>query len=616
MTREMPLSLVVLGHVDHGKSTLVGRLLHETGSLPEGRLQAAEASCQRRGVAFEWAFLLDALQREREQNVTMDSTRMVLRLPGRELVLIDAPGHAQFLTQAATGAAAADAALLLVDATRGLEAQTHRHMEMLALLGISQLVVAITKMDALGYAQSTYEALHSALQPLLREYGLVAQSIVPLSAREGQGLLAPSAAMPWYAGLSLLPAIEALPPRAALASQPLRLPVQDVLRVGSRRVLVGRIESGQLAVGDRLCFTPGAQEATITSLEHWPPGQTPASHAQAGASVGITLAQPLFIQRGQVASAIGEAPVLATRFAARILWLGNAPLQPGTWLVLRVATQSVSVQVVAVPNGTLAHAQVGEVSLRPAQPVALEPDAKPSVLSQLVLEQQGALVAAGRVLPQAMEQLPRLPSPKSQHIGALHEGISPQARALRYGHRGGIVWFTGLSGSGKSTLAAGLQRLLFERGRLVYMLDGDLLRAGLNRDLGFSAAERRENIRRAGEVAALFADAGFIVLAAFISPLAEDRAVARAAAPSQFHLVYASAPLEACESRDDKGLYARARRGDIAQFTGISAPYEPPHDAELVLDTENKPIDQCLDELLAYVEKHVVAPVARAPQPS
>ncbi|HKX07127.1 MAG TPA: adenylyl-sulfate kinase [Stellaceae bacterium] len=606
-----PLQLVVVGHVDHGKSTLIGRLLHELGALPKGKAEELRAVSERRGVAIEWSFALDAFQAERDQAVTIDTTRVWLRLPGRDIVVIDAPGHREFLANMVSGAAEAEAALLVVDASEGLQEQTRRHAYLLRLLGLEQIAVVVNKLDLVGFSEARFRELEDASRRFLAELGLAPRLVLPISARHGDNLTAASANLPWYRGPTLSEALQAFESRPSRDEQPLRLPIQDVYRQDDKRVLVGRIESGRLGVGDTLLFSPSNKLARIKSLEAW---NAPApAQAGAGECVGLVLDRPLFVERGEIASHQGDAPRLTHALHATLFWLGSAPLTAGQQLRLELTTGDAPVTVESIervidtdslaasPVDRVQRDQVAEVVLRSRALLALDEHARLPRTGRFVLRVNGETVAGGLVSLRDHPDQRHAVGLKPENLTPVDHKVTRTSRATRFGHRGGILWFTGLSGAGKSTLAMAIEQHLFRRGYAVYVLDGDNVRSGLNANLSFSPEDRVENIRRVGEVAALFADAGFLCITAFISPYRTDRARAREAGGDAFHEIYIHADLETCERRDPKGLYRRARAGEIAEFTGVSAPYEPPETPELLVDTAREPIEACVEQILRYI---------------
>ncbi len=624
LSTDEQLKIVIVGHVDHGKSTLVGRLLYETDSLPDGKYDTIKASCDKRGMAFEWAFLMDALQAERDQNVTIDTTQIWFSTALRRYCLIDAPGHREFLKNMITGAASAEAALLLIDAQEGVKEQSKRHGYLLSLLGIKQVGVVINKMDLVGYDQARFEAVRKEYAQYLGELGVDPLAFVPISAREGDMIKEPSEKMGWYDGPTVTQLLDQFTPMAEPEDQPLRFMVQDVYRFDERRIIAGRIESGTLKVGDELLFSPSGLSAKVKSFERWPEEAPAIDSASAGQSVGIRLAEQIFVERGQIGSHDEQAPILTPLIHSRLFWLSETPLKEGNNYRMKLGTNTMMCEVKKInkvidtnelssdsPEHVGKH-QVAEVSLRIKGTMAVDDHGDLPRTGRFMLFDGYDVAGGGIISTEGLEdQRIRAKDIKSSNLVMVDYEIEREKRAQVNGHLGGVLWFTGLSGSGKSTLAKELQRRLFQRGYQVYVLDGDNVRAGLCSDLGFSPEDRTENIRRIGEVASLFADAGVIVITAFISPYNEDRRRARTMASQYFNTVYIKASVEACEARDVKGLYQKARAGEIKEFTGISAPYEEPKHPDLVIDTEAMDIDACVDELVRYVDTHLVKPVAR-----
>ncbi|GBD44970.1 Bifunctional enzyme CysN/CysC [bacterium HR40] len=614
MTTEIrPLKIVIVGHVDHGKSTLVGRLLHDTGSLPEGKVEALRAMAERRGMPFEWAFVMDAIQAERDQGITIDTAQIRFRTARRPYVIIDAPGHKEFLRNMVTGAAASEAALLLVDALEGVQEQSRRHGYLLSLLGIRQVAVLVNKMDLVAFSADRFGRVAEELRAYLAGLGVEPVAFVPISAREGDNILAHSRRMSWYQGPSVIQVLDGFVPAPRPVDRPLRMPVQDVYKFDHRRIVAGRIESGRLRVGDEILFSPSNKTVRVKSIEMWNVSESP-EEAVAGQSIGITLSEPIFVERGEIVSHLEQPPMETTVFRGRLFWLGEKPLEVGRSYTLKLATTEAQVTVEAIervidtsdlssrPADRIERNGAGEVILRTRRLLAVDPHETNPATGRFVLVEDYRPVAGGIVSMDGYPDQRRLVTVRATNIHAVGHAVTREARHARNGHRGGVLWFTGLSGAGKSTLALALERELFARGYQVYVLDGDNIRSGLNADLGFGPEDRAENIRRVGEVAALFADAGFLAISAFISPYRADRERARRAAGEAFHEIYIHAPLEVCERRDPKGLYRKARNGEIPEFTGISSPYEPPEKPELVIPTHELSPEECLALLVRYVE--------------
>ena len=604
------VGIVVVGHVDHGKSTLIGRLLHDTGTLSEAKVKELMAASERRGGPVEWSFALDALQAERDQAVTIDTTQIWFSSTRRDYVLIDAPGHHEFLKNMISGATQADAAVLVVDAEEGLKAQTRRHAYLLHLLGVPQVVVAVNKMDRVGFGAARFNEVRNELSAYLGSIGVQPLEIVPISAREGANLASPSADLAWYGAGTLLDALDRTAPMAPPSERALRVPIQDVLRQGDERILMARIESGVLRQGDEIVFSPTDRAAVVETFREWNgPGYV---EARAGQSVAFTLDRPIFVERGDVASHDTRAPTLQNVFRARVFWLDRTPLAVGNVYTLKLGTQKAPVTVQAIERvidtDTLAHRdaetvernQIAEIVLRSANLLALDAHHENPALGRFALVDGVETVAGGLV---GLDGFPdqRTQRRKATNISTVSHKVSVEERALRSGHKGGVFWLTGLSGSGKSTLSMEVERRLIDKGIRAYVLDGDNVRDGLCSDLGFSPEDRTENIRRVAHVANLMADSGTVVVTAFISPYRNDRDAARAVSGAAFHEIHVDANLETCEARDPKGLYKKARAGKIPEFTGISAPYEPPVEPELRIDTAALALDDCVDRLAQYI---------------
>lgn len=611
------LRVVIVGHVDHGKSTLIGRLLYDTDSLPAGKYEELQAICKRRGTdALEWSFVLDAFQAERDQAITIDTTQIWFSTEARDYVIIDAPGHREFLKNMISGAAQADAAILVVDATEGVREQTKRHAYMLHLLGMRQIAVVINKMDMVEHSTERFEEVSKEVDHYLQSIGLSANYIVPISARNGDMISNRGDNLPWYKGKSLTETLDCFEIESPPLSRSLRFPVQDVYRFNEERILVGRIETGMVRKGDKILFSPTNETATVTAIKVWPEDAAKVE-AGAGECIGITLDERIFVERGHIGSHEQNPPMLSNVFRANLFWLSPKPLKVGNAYKVRYGTHEATVTVQSIDRvidtddleqyenaGEVGKNAVAEVTLRAKDMLALDPYSDNQKLGRMVIY-DGYDIAGGGAINMDGYADQRASAPKSKNIYMVDHLISDERRAVNKGHKGGIFWFTGLSGAGKSTLAMAVEKALFEKGYHSYVLDGDNVRHGLNSDLGFSPEDRAENIRRVGEVAALMADAGLIVLTAFISPYRTDRDKARAAAPELFNEIHVAADLETCETRDPKGLYKKARAGDIKEFTGIDSPYEAPDNPELVVNSHKNDIETCVEQILKYIEEDV-----------
>jgi bifunctional enzyme CysN/CysC len=608
------MRIVIVGHVDHGKSTLVGRLFHDTGSLPDGKLEQIKAMCERRGMPFEWAFLMDSFQSERDQGITIDTAQIWFKTPKRDYTIIDAPGHREFIKNMITGASSAEAAVMLIDASQGVQQQSRTHAFLLSLLGIRQIVVVVNKMDLMGCAEATFAAIKAEYVRYLGEIGIVPNFVIPAVARDGDNLVHRSERMNWYQDATLVAALDSFRSQGDLGSLPLRLPIQDVYKFDDRRILAGRIASGRLRVGDRLLFSPSNKVAHVKSIEAW--NAAAPAEAEPGQSIGITTDEQIFVERGEIASHADHPPIETNVFHGRLFWLGRKPLVRGDAYRLRMQTRDVQVIVEAIdaiydpdalaerPADKVERNEIADVVLRSYAMLALDEAEQNPRTGRFVLSDGANIVAGGTIGMRDYPDQRKLVTIKSTNITAVAHRVTNPQRVMRNGHTGGVLWFTGLSGAGKSTIAMAVEQELFRRGYQAYVLDGDNVRRGLNSNLDFSPGDRAENIRRVGEVAALFADSGQVVVTAFISPYRTDRRRARAAAGNGFHEIYIKASLETCEKRDPKGLYRRARSGEIAEFTGVTAPYETPESPELTIDTDRLSIDESVAAVLEYVDRN------------
>ncbi len=604
------LRVVFVGHVDHGKSTLIGRILHDTGALPEGKVEEIKKASAAEGMGFEFAFLLDALLEEQKQNVTIDTTEINFRTPQRQYAIIDAPGHKEFLKNMITGASRADAAILVISADEGVREQSRRHAYLLGMLGIKHVIVIVNKMDLVDYSEKRFREIEQEYRKFLRELGSDARTFIPASAKEGENVAKASMKMKWYCGASVLEALDLLEPQHRDVDLPLRFCVQDVYRFDGRRIIAGRIETGTLRAGDQLVFSPANKSSVVAAIERWNVEEN--GPAVAGDSIGITLSEQIFVERGYVASHENETPIEANRFHADVFWIVREPLRIGHLYGLRLATQDVKCEIVSIERVTdsstleskvdgreqLERNEIGRLIIQTRGRLVIDNHDRIPNLGRFVIIDDGQICGGGTVFGGVYTDRTVA---KSKNIFWTEGKITAGARAIRSGHRGAVIWLTGLSGAGKSTVAQALERDLFQRGMHTYVLDGDNIRHGLNSNLGFAPDDRVENIRRVSEVAKLMADAGTVVITAFISPYRMDRSRAREIAlesNAEFIEVFVDAPLEVCEARDPKNLYKKARAGQIREFTGIDAPYEAPEDPEIVVHTDRQSVEESVATIL------------------
>ncbi|KAF1687335.1 adenylyl-sulfate kinase [Pseudoxanthomonas broegbernensis] len=585
------LRFITCGSVDDGKSTLIGRLLYESKRLFDDQLAALEADSRRHGTQGErvdYALLMDGLAAEREQGITIDVAYRYFDTDKRKFIVADCPGHEQYTRNMATGASTADLAVVLVDARKGLLPQTRRHSYIVSLLGIRNVVLAVNKMDLVGYDRETFEAIADGYRALAAQLGIANVRIIPLSALEGDNLLQRSANTPWYDGPALLEHLESVEVDDGDAAAGLRLQVQWVNRPNPDfRGFAGTIASGEARPGDEVVVLPSARRSTIAQVLG-PDG--PVERAAAGQAVTLTLGDEIDVSRGDVIAAAGDPPPVADQFAAHVLWMSDAPLLPGRpyWLKVGARTVAASISEIKyrVDVNTQEHLaakrlelnEVGYCNLSLEEPIAFAPYAENRALGGFILidRQNNDTVAAG-TLDFALR--------RADNVHWQHIDVDKAARARIKGQAPKVLWFTGLSGAGKSTIANLVDKRLHALGYHTFVLDGDNVRHGLNRDLGFTDEDRVENIRRVAEVARLMADAGLIVLVSFISPFRAERRMARELfAEGEFVEVFVDVPLEVAEGRDVKGLYRKARAGLIPNFTGIDSPYEAPERPEVHLD--------------------------------
>ncbi len=584
------LRFLTCGSVDDGKSTLIGRLLYDTQLIHEDQLSALERDSRRHGTTGEeldLALLVDGLQAEREQGITIDVAYRFFATPRRAFIVADTPGHEQYTRNMATGASNCQAAVILIDARKGVLTQTRRHSYICALLGIKHVVLAVNKIDLVEFSAARFQQIVADYLGFAAALKFTSIASIPLSARYGDNVVHRSQRIGWYEGPTLIEQLERLDVLEGLEEKPLRFPVQWVNRPNADfRGFSGTVASGVVRPGDPVVVAVSGRESKVQRIVS-ADGDLP--EARAGDAVTLTLADEVDIARGDVLAHAHARPEVVDQFAAQVLWMVEEPMLPGRSYLLRIGTRYVPARVTSLKHkvdvNTLEHIaaktlglnEIGFCNLVTASPVALDAYEENRATGAFVLIDRftNATVGAG-MISFGLRRATNI------HRQALL--IDKSARVRLNGHRPAVLWFTGLSGSGKSTIANIVERELHAQGAHTYMLDGDNVRQGLNRDLGFTDADRVENIRRVGEVAKLFVDAGVIVLCSFISPFRAERNMVRELVDAgEFIEIFVDTPLEECRRRDPKGLYARALAGKIRNFTGIDSPYEPPENPELVL---------------------------------
>jgi bifunctional enzyme CysN/CysC len=616
--RKELLRFITCGSVDDGKSTLIGRLLYDSRQIFDDQLSALEADSKRHGTQGEridFALLVDGLSAEREQGITIDVAYRFFSTEKRKFIVADTPGHEQYTRNMVTGASTADLAVLLVDARKGVLTQTRRHSYLAQLLGIRHFVVAVTKMDLVDFDQAAFDSIIADYRLFADSIGIAGWVPIPLSGLGGDNVSERRGRMPWYAGPTLLEHLDTVPLDAAAdAGKPLRLPVQWVNRPNqSFRGFSGQIASGSVTPGEEIRVLPSGRTTRVARIVT---AGGDLAEAVAGQSVTVTFEDEIDCSRGDVIATAGDPPEIADQFEATIVWMDEQEMLPGRGYWMKVGTQTVTASVqqpkYEVNVNTLEHLAAQTLELNAIgvatiatdreivfEPYAVEGGGSPNRAAPnralggfiLIDKLTNATVAAG-MLHFALR--------RSQNIHRQHLDVSRETHAALKGQKPAVLWFTGLSGSGKSTIANIVEKKLAARGRHTFLLDGDNIRHGLNRDLGFTEADRIENIRRVGEVARLMADAGLIVLTAFISPFRAERHMVRRMLPEgEFIEVFVDTPIEDAERRDPKGLYAKARAGEILNFTGIDSPYEVPENAEIHIDTMAMSAEEAADRIVA-----------------
>jgi len=602
------LRFLTCGSVDDGKSTLIGRLLYDSKLLFEDHLAALEKDSRKHGTTgddIDFALLVDGLEAEREQGITIDVAYRFFATDKRKFIVADTPGHEQYTRNMATGASNSELAVILVDARKGVLVQTRRHAYIASLLGIRHVILAVNKIDLTAYAQDVFEKISAEFAKFAQKLGFAGIAPIPISARFGDNVIAASPNTPWYNGPTLLHHLETVDVESADAEKPFRFPVQWVNRPNlDFRGFSGTVVTGRIAKGDAIVAARSGRHSTVSRIVTMDGDQ---DEAAAGEAVTFTLADEIDISRGDLLCAPSQRPEVSDQFAAHLLWMADEELLPGRQYLLKVGTTQVPVQITALKHkvdvNTLEHLagktlhlnEVGYINISASQPIAFDAYADNRDTGGFILIDRftNGTVAAGMIdfgLRRAT----------NVHWQALD--VNKASRANLKGQKPAVLWFTGLSGSGKSTIANLVERRLFADGRHTYLLDGDNVRHGLNRDLGFTDVDRVENIRRVAEVSKLLVDAGLIVLVSFISPFRSERRMARELLqPGEFLEIFVDTPLEVCMSRDPKGLYEKARAGQIRNFTGIDSPYETPEQADIVLKTEHTQPDVLAGDVIEHL---------------
>ncbi len=607
-SRKSMLKFLVCGSVDDGKSTLIGRLLYDCGQISDDILQATESASAIYGTTgggLDLALLVDGLEDERAQGITIDICHRYFSTSKRAFAVIDAPGHEQYTRNMVTGASLADVAVILVDATKGLSKQTYRHTMICDLMGIKQVVLAVNKMDLVKFAQSQFDEIVEKFGKFAQELKFQSWQAIPMSARDGVSITTKSADLAWYSGRNLLDWLEQVDIASDSSAMPMRLPIQLVNRPNSEfRGYCGTIGEGEIRIGDTVKIVRSGVSAKITQIFV---GDRPVEIAGPGIAVCVTIDREVDISRGDMLCSPDSQPEYANQFSAVLVWLWDQPLLPGRTYMLRAGTDWVPASVTSlrhlvdveththIAGRQLSANDIGVCHLVTQRPIAVQPyNASKTAGAFILVDRVSAQTVAAGLINHSLR--------RSQNLSWTTSTVTAEQREAVLAQKPIVVWFTGLSGSGKSTLATQLEARLTMIGKSAFVLDGDNLRHGLNQDLGFTDADRVENIRRVGEVAKLFTEAGLISLCSFISPFEADRQKVReTVGPDRFLEIFVDAPIETCIQRDPKGLYKRALAGEIPGFTGISQPYEIPQNPDLTLSTASQSIEECLEAVYQLI---------------
>ncbi|MEN0040458.1 MAG: sulfate adenylyltransferase subunit CysN [Pseudomonadota bacterium] len=608
------LRIVTCGSVDDGKSTLIGRLLYDTRAILEDQLQTLEKDSRVHGTDgdnIDFALLVDGLEAEREQGITIDVAYRFLSTPSRHFIIADTPGHEQYTRNMATGASTADVAIVLIDARRGVLTQTRRHSHIASLLGIPNIVLAVNKIDLVDYSEDRFREIVNDYETFASDLGFSNITAIPLSARHGDNVTEGSARTPWYTGAALLPHLESIGIDDTVDGEPFRFPVQMVHRPNlDFRGYAGTVASGSVSVGHEVVAARSGKSSKVVRIAGRA-GDQP--RADKGDAVTLLLADEIELSRGNVLAARTALPNVSDQFEATLVWFDDdASLMPGRPFILRMASEEVPATVTAlkyaVDVNTFVHEatrslslnEIGVANISTRSPLAFDSyrDNRSTGSFILIDRMTNATVAAGMI---------NHPLRRASNVHWQALDITKTARAEAKHQKPAVLWFTGLSGSGKSTIANALEKMLHASGRHTIILDGDNVRHGLNRDLGFTDEDRVENIRRVAEVAKLMTEAGLIVLVSFISPFAAERLLAREMMEEgEFVEIFVDTPLEACIARDPKGLYGKALAGELKNFTGIDSPFEAPQSPDIHLKTEGSDVDELAQSVEQWLRDHGV----------
>ena len=605
------MSIVVVGHVDHGKSTLIGRLLADTHSLPQGKLEQIKEKYKRNARPFEYAFLLDALKDEQEQGITIDIARCFFKTSKRNYIILDAPGHVEFVKNMITGASRAEAAILVIDADEGIKENSTRHGYMLSLLGINQVIIAINKMDLVQYDLKKFEQIKKDYLNFLKTINIKPCDVIPVSSIQGDNIVSKSPNMKWYKGDTIIDALEKLQCEKPKNDQSFRMPVQAVYKFtengDKRRIIAGTISTGKIQPNTNIVFYPSGKRSVIKTIETFP--EKNKTEANAGEAIGFTLKNEIYIKRGELMTIESEdRPFVSDTIKVNLFWLGKNRMEKNRKYFLKIETEKVEIsikEIIKIMDSSdlknknqnyIKTNDVAECILALDRPIAFDTVNQFAETSRFVIIDEYEISGGGIILNDATESVLKRDKTTSKNV------VTYKDRCDLLNQKGIVIWLTGLSGAGKTTIANNLEKELYSKGIATYVLDGDNIRDGINKDLGFSASDREENIRRVAEIAKLFANAGIVTIVACITPFETMRENCKKIIGSNNIIqVFVKADIEICRKRDPKGLYKK----NIKEFTGISSPFETPKKPDLIIETDKKEINECVKMLLNKVLKKI-----------
>lgn len=613
---EQTFKLVFVGHVDHGKSTLIGRLLADTNALMEGVIERIEKICKERGKEFEYAFVVDTLQEEQEQGITIDTTKIEFSTKNRNYTIIDAPGHKEFLKNMISGASNAEAAILIIDAKEGVKEQTKRHAYILSLLGIKKILVVINKMDLISFSEDTFNKVKKEINNYLSRLGIIPDHYIPISAKLGLNVVEKSEKMPWYSGKTVLDSIDSFEKDKCIEDKPLRFPIQDVYKFDERRIIAGRIESGQIKEGQDIVILPSNSKTVVKKIESWPNNRR--HSASAGECIGITVNDELFLKRGEMICLEKEKPMLSNFIRCNVFWMGDNDLVQNKKYKLKINTEEVDCEVYTINNVidaetletihdkmALSKNEVGDIIIKTKKPISFDAFQDIPTTGRFVIVDD-YIVCGGGIIEKASVVLKHHEKiePKVGFISPKRSLVSSEERRKRNNHAGKAIWITGLPGAGKNDIAKVLERRLFDLGKQVYYLDAANVRLSLSSDLDFTEKGRHEQSRRLAEVANILVNAGLIVIVSTVSPFKADRNYARKIIGEDNYLeVFVNTHLDICKKNNPHGIYTRAEKEKLNGIPGIDIEYEKSEYpvCELKIKEQNFNVEEKVEKIISLL---------------